>query len=162
MPTCKNDCRRYYRGDEPSPKGLGYCAHAEKINKRRRGKDGKFWVVKAVTMKGNKRIRRWARVKKVVTKKCKATGGKSYLKGGVGGMMGLGFGSIGTHVARQESDKKRIAELKRRLAQCNSDENEIRRKLDGKSKETKEVALAPLQKKCNKIHDELRRLGVLR
>ena len=71
MPTCKNDCKRYYRGDEPSPKGLGYCAHAEKINQRRKGRDGKFWVVKAIKLKTGKRIRRWTRVKKVVTKKRK-------------------------------------------------------------------------------------------
>lgn len=32
MPKCKNDNKRTYKGTEPSPKGLGYCAHAEKIN----------------------------------------------------------------------------------------------------------------------------------
>ena len=72
MPTCKNDCKRYYRGDEPSPKGLGYCAHAEKINQRRKGRDGKFWVVKVIKLKTGKRIRRWTRVKKAMTKKRKA------------------------------------------------------------------------------------------
>lgn len=72
MPTCKNDCKRYYRGDEPSPKGLGYCAHAEKINKRRKGRDGKFWVVKAIKLQSGKRIRRWTRVKKAKIKKRKA------------------------------------------------------------------------------------------
>lgn len=75
MPTCKNDCKRYYRGDEPSPKGLGYCAHAEKINQRRKGRDGKFWVVKAIKLKSGKRIRRWTRVKKAMTKKRKIKGG---------------------------------------------------------------------------------------
>jgi hypothetical protein len=38
-------CR--YHGDEPSPKGLGYCAHLETEGKRRKGRDGKMWVVKA-------------------------------------------------------------------------------------------------------------------
>lgn len=71
MPTCKNDCKRYYRGDEPSPKGLGYCAHAEKINQRRKGRDGKFWVVKAIKLNSGKRIRRWIRVKKAKIKKRK-------------------------------------------------------------------------------------------
>ena len=75
MPTCKNDCKRYYRGDEPSPKGLGYCAHAEKINQRRKGRDGKFWVVKVIKLKTGKRIRRWTRVKKAMTKKPKMKGG---------------------------------------------------------------------------------------
>ena len=32
MPKCKNDPNRNYKGDEPSPKGLGFCAHAEKLN----------------------------------------------------------------------------------------------------------------------------------
>ena len=31
MPKCKNDPTKSYKGDEPSPKGLGYCAHAEKV-----------------------------------------------------------------------------------------------------------------------------------
>ena len=30
MPNCKNDSKRSYTGEEPSPKGLGFCAHAEK------------------------------------------------------------------------------------------------------------------------------------
>ena len=30
MPLCKNDPKRKYTGDEPSPKGLGWCAHGEK------------------------------------------------------------------------------------------------------------------------------------
>ena len=46
MPSCKNDPKKSYKGDEPSPKGLGYCAHAEKIGVMKRGKDGKVWIVK--------------------------------------------------------------------------------------------------------------------
>ena len=46
MPKCKNDKKRYYKGTEPSPKGLGYCAHSEKINSKKNGKDGKVWIVK--------------------------------------------------------------------------------------------------------------------
>ena len=46
MPTCKNDPKKSYKGDEPSPKGFGYCAHAEKIGVMKRGKDGKVWIVK--------------------------------------------------------------------------------------------------------------------
>ena len=159
MPTCKNDCKRYYRGDEPSPKGLGYCAHAEKINQRRKGRDGKFWVVKVIKLKTGKRIRRWVRVKKAMTKKrktpkAKATK-KSKLKGGVGN---IGFGSFGMHVA----EKKRIAELKKQLRQCNEDQDKIKRQHDGESEEVKQAALAPLKKRCDPIHAELRRLGALR
>ena len=107
MPTCKNDCKRYYRGDEPSPKGLGYCAHAEKINQRRKGRDGKFWVVKAIKLKSGKRIRRWTRVKKAVTKKRKITGG----------MLGVyhptqdDLRKRATKKRQKEKDLKRIAEL---------------------------------------------------
>ena len=32
-------------GTEPSPKGLGYCAHAEKIGSIRVGNDGNVWKV---------------------------------------------------------------------------------------------------------------------
>ena len=30
MPKCKNDSTRRYKRNEPSPKGLEYCAHAKK------------------------------------------------------------------------------------------------------------------------------------
>jgi hypothetical protein len=48
MPTCKNDPSKKYKGTEPSPKGLGWCAHAEKEDKVRKGKDGNQWIVKKV------------------------------------------------------------------------------------------------------------------
>lgn len=35
MPICKNDNKRYYKGIEPSPKGLGYSAHAMKIGSKK-------------------------------------------------------------------------------------------------------------------------------
>ena len=55
MPICKNDPNKSYKGDEPSPKGLGYCSHAEKIGLLRKGKDGNIWEVKE-TSKGIKRF----------------------------------------------------------------------------------------------------------
>ncbi len=70
MPKCKNDPKRSYKGDEPSPKGLGYCAHAEKIGMERKGRDGKMWIIKTTT----KGIKRW--IKKVEKKVIK---GKSYM-----------------------------------------------------------------------------------
>jgi hypothetical protein len=45
---CKNDSTRTYKGDEPSPKGRGYCAHAEKEGCVKKGKDGNKWIVKKV------------------------------------------------------------------------------------------------------------------
>ena len=45
MPACKNDAARKYKGDEPSPKGIGYCAHAETAGTTRKGKDGRQWTV---------------------------------------------------------------------------------------------------------------------
>jgi len=38
MPICKNDKTKTYIGTEPSPKGLGWCAHGEKEGKVRKGK----------------------------------------------------------------------------------------------------------------------------
>lgn len=55
MPFCKNDPNKTYKGDEPSPKGLGYCAHSEKIGKIRIGKDKNKWII-ILTSKG---IKRW-------------------------------------------------------------------------------------------------------
>ena len=43
---CLNDPTRKYTGKEPSPKGLGYCAHSEKVGKIMQGLGGKVWVVK--------------------------------------------------------------------------------------------------------------------
>jgi len=54
MPKCKNDPSRSYKGDEPSPKGLGYCAHAEKEGKIMEGKDGNKWIIKKLE-NGSKR-----------------------------------------------------------------------------------------------------------
>ncbi len=54
---CLNDPSRSYTGTEPSAKGLGYCAHAEKLGTIRRGKDGKLWQV----TKTKSGIKRWSR-----------------------------------------------------------------------------------------------------
>jgi hypothetical protein len=54
MPPCKNDPTKKYKGTEPSPKGIGWCAHAEKEGKVRKGKDGNQWIVKKVS-NGSKR-----------------------------------------------------------------------------------------------------------
>lgn len=59
MPQCKNDFKRYFTGKEPSPKGLGYCAHTEKVGKRRKGKNNKMWVVKSYKTKTGKSLKRW-------------------------------------------------------------------------------------------------------
>ena len=48
MPKCKNDPKKSYKGTEPSPKGLGWCAHGEKIGKIRKGKDGSKWIIKKI------------------------------------------------------------------------------------------------------------------
>lgn len=66
MPTCKNDGSKYYKGTEPSPKGMGWCAHAEKINTRKRGRDGNMWQVKKVG-----KSKRWMKVRKCVLRRKK-------------------------------------------------------------------------------------------
>ena len=62
MHLCKNDPKKSYKGNEPSPKGLGYCAHAEKLGVSKKGKDGNIWKIEA-TSKG---VKRW--VKETVEK----------------------------------------------------------------------------------------------
>lgn len=59
MPKCKNDNQRTYKGDEPSPKGKGYCAHAEKLGKVKKGADGKMWMV----TKTKNGVKRWSKKK---------------------------------------------------------------------------------------------------
>jgi len=60
MPKCKNDSSKNYGGDEPSPKGLGICAHAEKLNSKKKGKDGNMWTV-TETKNG---VKRWIKYTK--------------------------------------------------------------------------------------------------
>lgn len=57
MPKCKNDPKRSYTGKEPSPKGLGYCAHAEKAGTTKKGKDGNMWTI----MKTKTGSQRWVK-----------------------------------------------------------------------------------------------------
>jgi hypothetical protein len=59
MPKCKNDKTRSFKGTEPSPKGLGYCAHGMKVGAVKKGKDGNKWKVKQV----KNGSRRWMKVK---------------------------------------------------------------------------------------------------
>ena len=45
MPKCLNDPSKTYRGNEPSPKGLGYCAHGEDIGCIKKGLNENQWIV---------------------------------------------------------------------------------------------------------------------
>ena len=75
MPKCKNDPSRRYKGNEPSPKGLGYCAHAEKLGKIKKGFDGNKWIV-SKTKNG---IKRWIKhSKKINVKSKKKSSKKNY------------------------------------------------------------------------------------
>ena len=40
---CNCDVTRFYKGNEPSPKGLGFCAHCIPINTTMKGLDGNLW-----------------------------------------------------------------------------------------------------------------------
>ena len=53
---CKNDSTKSYKGDEPSPKGLGYSASAEETGYEMIGKDGNLWVVSQT-----KTCKRWVK-----------------------------------------------------------------------------------------------------
>ena len=67
MPKCKNDPQKTYKGSEPSPKGLGWCAHAETEGQVRRGLDQNEWVVRK-TKNGTPR---WVKKTKKLGKKYK-------------------------------------------------------------------------------------------
>lgn len=58
MPRCKNDSLRSYKGTEPSPKGLGYCAHACEIGTVMKGNDGSDWKVVAT----HNNVKRWQKM----------------------------------------------------------------------------------------------------
>ena len=46
MPKCINDSSKSYKGNEPSPKGKGFCAHAERVGAIKEGRNEKIWIVK--------------------------------------------------------------------------------------------------------------------
>ena len=50
---------------KPSPKALGYCAHAEKVGIIKKGKDGNKWKIEA-TSKG---VKRWVKQNSKITSK---------------------------------------------------------------------------------------------
>lgn len=54
MPHCTNDISRHFTGTEPSPKGFGVCAHAEKAGSEMRGADNRMWRV--VTDKSGRKV----------------------------------------------------------------------------------------------------------
>lgn len=60
MPFCINDPKKKYKGNEPSPKGLGYCAHSEEVGSIRKGRDNNNWKIEK-TYQG---IKRWVKQKK--------------------------------------------------------------------------------------------------
>lgn len=46
MSICKNNPNKKFIGNEPSPKGLGFCASGEKEGTKMKGKDGNIWIKK--------------------------------------------------------------------------------------------------------------------
>lgn len=59
MPVCKNCPGVYFRGDEASPLGRGYCSRKDPVGKRRVGGDKQKWVVAR-----HGQSKRWMCVKK--------------------------------------------------------------------------------------------------
>ena len=59
MPKCINDSSKNYKGTEPSPKGLGYCAHVLDVDYIMVGLDNSNWKV-VQTKNGQKR---WIKIK---------------------------------------------------------------------------------------------------
>lgn len=92
MPQCKNDRTRTYAGSEPSPRGLGFCANAETIGKRKRGRDGRMWVVK----KRSNGVRAWV----VVSQTARAKRGGGEFLDGVKRSVGGVVAKVGTQVER--------------------------------------------------------------
>ena len=76
MPVCKNDPTKKYKGTEPSPKGLGYCAHAQALGSKKTGLDGKKYQVREdkngrlswKLVKSEKKVKDVAGAKKKVVK----------------------------------------------------------------------------------------------
>jgi hypothetical protein len=61
MPKCINNILKTYKGNEPSPKGIGYSACSEEIGKIMKGKDDNLWIVKLIS----NNQKRWYKVKQI-------------------------------------------------------------------------------------------------
>jgi hypothetical protein len=46
---CKNNPKKSYKGTEPSPKGLGWCAGSMNDKTKKKGKDGNMWIIKTLS-----------------------------------------------------------------------------------------------------------------
>jgi len=110
MPTCKNNPTRSYKGTEPSPKGLGYCASGESIGKKRKGKDGKMWIIKEVS-NGSGRWMKFSTTTNTYNKKVKKVDKKvecgkivMYIKKEKG-FLGFGSNKVSELVGIQVSNK---------------------------------------------------------
>jgi len=75
MPICKNNPKKSYKGTEPSPKGLGYCAHSEKLGITKKGLDGNIWKIES-TAKG---VKRWVKQISKSSSKSEITGKKYFI-----------------------------------------------------------------------------------
>jgi len=64
MHKCKNDSNATYIGNEPSPKGRGFCAHAERMKSKMKGKDKCVWTI----VKNKNGIKRWVKLTTVLMK----------------------------------------------------------------------------------------------
>jgi hypothetical protein len=54
LKLCIGEPNKRFRGNEPSPKGVGYCAGNRQIGEIRIGRDNRLWIVK-VTSNGSRR-----------------------------------------------------------------------------------------------------------
>ena len=57
MLKCINDLTKSYKGDERSPKGLGFSASAEEVGKTMYGQDSKIWYVQET-----KSCKKWSKI----------------------------------------------------------------------------------------------------
>mgnify|MGYP000900615169 CR=1 FL=1 len=56
--NCNCDVTKYYKGNEPSPKGLGFCANCTPLNITMKGLDGNLWKNKLY-----QNSKRWVKVR---------------------------------------------------------------------------------------------------
>ena len=55
--TCKCSCKDAFKGNEPSPKGLGFCNKCQPLNVIMRGKDGNIWKIEKI-----RNVKRWIKI----------------------------------------------------------------------------------------------------
>ena len=125
MSKCLNDASKTYTGEEPSPKGRGFCAHAERVGTVMKGTDNSMWKVQLIKNKTKRliRVKSITKKKKQETKRTVKIQLKHELKG-----------TTDKYIKLNKELATKISDLKNTLNQLDKDKKALKKNYDKKKK----------------------------